>query len=328
MGNETSKYLKRVETLLEENKEGYPQIERDSWAKLFKKYDEYDSNFLFDDNLERFLGDVFDSWTKSTEEENTNRFEIVRAFKKLLDKNGDGQVSLQEFMDAMHEVYYKYHIEKKSLSEIETEHSENLTSRRNILTEFDEQIADSLKAPVYDILANSKWTGSLIQNDGRNIYYQLVIKAADGGKLYGSHIISDFRERIVGAVKLDRANVLFEYRTHADDTVGDGEYILMRGKWALNGERRIRGTHVQVAKKQVEKGSDAVESFSGEKMLQDTENAATKGTFSVDFSEKMRSEAVEVYDEIDDGIEEQPQSNSVKPFCSDPVEGDLDVEEL
>jgi hypothetical protein len=296
MGNETSKYLKRVEDSLAQNKEGYSQTERETWAKLFKKYDEDNTNYLYDVHLELFLGDIFAVWISDDDDEST-RQELVKAFKNMLDKNGDGKISLLEFTDAIHEIYYKFHIEHKSLADIETEYLEKHAARKEAISFFDKGLVSAIKHPICEFLTDSRWIGSMIQHDGTNIYYQLTIRAASDGKLFGSHTISEKEERIMGALRVDRASVFLEYRTHIEDTKGD--YILVRGKWSLNGDRKLRGTHVQVEKKELLKTIDTVEKFSGSMTLKDTENPETKGTLIVEFSEKLMPTTVKMYDDID-----------------------------
>ncbi len=256
---------------------------------------------MFNESLEMFLQDGFKSWREQATNDEEIR-NLVIGFKKLLDRNQDSRVSLQEFLDGMHDVYYKFHIEKKDFATIQREALEKSEERRNNVAEFDASLRTALIAPVRNLLQNSKWTGSIDVDEDRNAYYQVSITDINHeGKIEGYEILADRKVDVVGAVSFEQAKVILSFVIP-----GSTNYIV-KAVWDLAvNSHRFKGSRIQTksGRKVIRKDGEKTiyddrevperNHFAGVLAEEETVVADTKRDFSIDFSQH---ETTSVYPE-------------------------------
>jgi Ca2+-binding EF-hand superfamily protein len=290
MGNQHVKLIKSIEKELEEKNGAYSQNERAAWKRLFKKYDKDKTGYLFDESLEAFLSDVFKTWTDRASDDDLPK--LVVDFKKLLDKNQDGRVSLQEFIDGMHEVYYKFHVEKKDFETIQKEANEMLEERRIAILNFDNRVRKVLVPLVEGLLKRSKWTGSLDVGGQKNTFYQITITDVqdDCRTITGYEIVADKKTNIAGTLDFDRVKVVISFRVTADNSS-----TLTKGTLDLaSATHRFVGSKVQVkegrrvrreGEKVIPEGNDTPDRafFANHLTDQETVQEESKREFSIDF---------------------------------------------
>lgn len=226
MGNSSIRYIRKVEKAL---KEKNTYLEQTTWKKLFQEYDKKRDGYLTKHSLRRFVQDVFKTFPTDPPATEEEIIHTAGCFLSVLDQNGDGKISLREFISGIHDVFIQFHIEQRNVDEIKTEYemrAEEERKRQEEQKKFDDEMYPLFKErtermrteksveAVSNFLCNSKWTGSLISE--KQLPYVLAITSVslEEGTFHGYHVIGNIKESITGEflLKFEWMYVMISYK--------------------------------------------------------------------------------------------------------------------